>query len=71
MIKPKESHLPAVTTQNEKAKVVIHDMASYRQKQEVSTLLKILALSQQQVEANRLTPIEEVVQRLKSRSKKD
>lgn len=71
MIIPKDSDLPMVVTQDKEAKAVIQDVTSYEQKLGVPTLLKILILGQQQVETNQLTSVEEIVQRLKSKNKKD
>ncbi|MBK5073710.1 type II toxin-antitoxin system Phd/YefM family antitoxin [Budviciaceae bacterium CWB-B4] len=71
MLKLKESGSPMIITQNGEAKAVIQDIASYEETQETLALLKILALGQQQVEAGQLTPVEDVVQRLKNRGKKD
>lgn len=71
MLKLKESGSPMIITQNGEAKAVIQDIASYEETQETLALLKILALGQQQVEAGQLTSVEDVVQRLKNRGKKD
>lgn len=70
-MKMKESDLPTIIAQDKQAWAAIQDIASYEKKQEALALLKILTLGQQQVEDNQLTPIGDVVQRLKKRSKKD
>ncbi|MBS9428118.1 MULTISPECIES: type II toxin-antitoxin system Phd/YefM family antitoxin [Photorhabdus] len=64
-----ESRSPMIITQNGEAKAVIQDIASYEQTQETIALLKILALGQQQVKAGEVTPVKEVVQRLKNKGK--
>ncbi|KGM27961.1 antitoxin, Phd family protein [Photorhabdus luminescens] len=64
-----ESRSPMIITQNGEAKAVIQDIASYEQTQETIALLKILALGQQQVKAGEVTPVKDVVQRLKNKGK--
>lgn len=64
-----ESRSPMIITQNGEAKAVIQDIASYEQIQETMALLKILALGQQQVKAGEITPVKDVVQRLKNKRK--
>jgi prevent-host-death family protein len=61
-----ENRRPLIITQNGEAKAVIQDVASYEETQETLALLKILALGSQQVERGELTPISEVVKRLRS-----
>jgi prevent-host-death family protein len=63
-----ENRRPLVITQNGEAKAVIQDVASYEETQETLALLKILALGSQQVERGELTPVSEVVKRLRSRA---
>lgn len=58
---------PLVITQNGEARAVIQDVASFEETQETLALLKLLALGQQDVEAGHLKPLEEVVQRLRSK----
>jgi prevent-host-death family protein len=60
-----EQREPLVITQNGEAKAVLQDVASYEQTQETLALLKLLALGQQDVDAGRVRPIAEVVQRLR------
>jgi prevent-host-death family protein len=62
---------PLVITQNGEAKAVIQDVASYEETQETLALLKILALGSQQVERGEVSPVGEVVQRLRSRASSD
>jgi prevent-host-death family protein len=59
---------PLIITQNGEAKAVIQDVASYEETQETLALLKILALGVQQVERGEVTPISDVVKRLRSRT---
>lgn len=70
MNKLTESRSPLIITQNGEAKAVIQDIASYEQTQETMALLKILALGQQQVNEGYVTPVKDVVQRLKKKGKK-
>ncbi len=58
---------PLVITQNGEAKAVIQDVASYEKTQETLALLKILALGNHEIEAGKLKPIAEVVNRLRGR----
>lgn len=62
-----EHRKPLIITQNGEAKAVIQDVASYEETQETLALLKILALGSQQVERGEVTPVNEVVKRLRSR----
>lgn len=63
-----EQRKPMIITQNGQAKAVIQDVASYEETQETLALLKILALGNQQVERGEVTPIAEVVSRLRSKA---
>jgi prevent-host-death family protein len=63
-----ENRRPLIITQNGEAKAVIQDVASYEETQETLALLKILALGSRQVERGELTPVSEVVKRLRSRA---
>jgi len=56
---------PLVITQNGEAKAVLQDVASYEETQETLALLKILALGHQDVEAGRVKPVADVVNRLR------
>lgn len=58
---------PLLITQNGEAKAVLQDVATYEETQETLALLKILALGQQDVDAGRVKPVEEVVARLRSK----
>jgi prevent-host-death family protein len=62
-----ENREPLVITQNGEAKAVLQDVASFEEAQETLALLKILALGQQHVEAGRVTPVADVVARLRAK----
>lgn len=65
-----EQREPLVITQNGEAKAVLQDVASYEQTQETLALLKILALGNQQVAANKVKPLAEVAARLRAKHAK-
>ena len=58
---------PMIITQNGEAKVVLMDIVAWERTKETMALLKMLALGMRQVEAGRVAPVVEVVQRLRSR----
>ncbi len=60
---------PMIITQNGEAKVVLMDIASWERMKETMALLKILALGMRQVDEGRVTPVSEVVGRLKRRGR--
>lgn len=62
-----ERREPLVITQNGEAKAVIQDVASYEETQETLALLKILALGQREVEEGKVSPVSDVVARLRQR----
>lgn len=62
---------PLVITQNGEAKAVLQDVASYEETQETLALLKILALGNQQVAQELVTPIANVATRIRSRIAKN
>lgn len=62
-----EGRKPLVITQNGEAKAVIQDIASYDETQDTLALLKILALGNREIEAGKLRPVAEVVNRLRAR----
>lgn len=62
-----EQRRPLIITQNGEAKAVIQDVGSYEESQETLALLKILALGRQQVERGEITPVGEVVKRLRTK----
>jgi prevent-host-death family protein len=61
-----EQRKPLVITQNGEAKAVLQDIRSYEETQETLALLKTLALGAQQVDQGKVTPVAEVVKRLRS-----
>jgi prevent-host-death family protein len=62
-----ESREPLVITQNGEARAVIQDVQSYEETQETLVLLKLLALGNQDIEEGRVSPIAEVVDRVRAR----
>jgi prevent-host-death family protein len=58
---------PLVITQNGEAKAVLQDVASYEQAQETLALLKVLALGNQDLTAGRVTPVAQVLTRLRAK----
>lgn len=58
---------PLVITQNGEAKAVLVDVASYEATQESLAMLKILALGNQELAAGKISPIADVVSRLKAK----
>jgi prevent-host-death family protein len=64
-----ESREPLLITQNGKARAVIQDVASYEETQETLALLKILALGDRELEQGKISPVEEVVGRVRKRRK--
>jgi prevent-host-death family protein len=62
-----EQRQPLVITQNGEAKAVIQDVASFEETQETLALLKILALGNQEIEADKVKPAADVVARLRAK----
>ena len=58
---------PLIITQNGEAKAVLQDLASFEETQETLALLKILALGNQEIEAGDVTPLVDVVERLRAK----
>jgi len=58
---------PLVITQNGEAKAVLQDVASFEETQETLALLKVLALGNQDIEKGRVTPVSDVVARLRAK----
>lgn len=63
-----EQREPLYITQNGEAKAVLQDIGSYEETRQSLALLKLIALSQQDVAAGRVRPIEDVVARLRAKS---
>lgn len=64
-----EQQEPMVITQNGEAKAVIQDVQSYEQTQKTLALLRVLALGNQEIEAGKLCPLDDVAKRLRARGK--
>ncbi len=62
-----EQREPMVITQNGEAKAVLQDIASFEETQETLALLKILALSNQDMAAGKVKPVADVVARLRAK----
>jgi len=62
---------PLLITQNGEVKAVMQSIASYEETQEAMALLKILALGSAQIEAGRVQPATEVIQRLRKRGERN
>lgn len=62
-----EQRRPLIVTQNGEAKAVLQDIASFEETQETLALLKLLALSNQDLEAGHTQPIDAVIRRLKTK----
>lgn len=62
---------PMIITQNGEAKAVIQDVASYERTQDTLTMLKILALGEQDIAAGRVTPAREFIAQLKADLQRD
>ncbi|MYF19238.1 MAG: type II toxin-antitoxin system Phd/YefM family antitoxin [Synechococcus sp. SB0677_bin_5] len=61
----REQGEPLIITQNGEAKVVLQDIDSFTKAQETMALLKILALGNQQIEADQVEPATDVIARLR------
>lgn len=66
-----ERREPMVITQNGEARAVIQDVVSYEETQETLALLKILALGAREIEDGKVAPLDEVVERIRSRRKRE
>jgi len=64
-----ESREPLVITQNGEARAVIQDVETYEETQETLALLKVLALGNREIEEGRVSPVGEVVERLRAHRK--
>ena len=62
-----EQRQALVITQNGEAKAVLQDVASFEETQETLSLLKILALGNQDVAAGQVKPAAQVVARLRAK----
>jgi len=60
-----------IITQNGEAKIVVQDIESFEETQEVLAMLKLLALGTRQIENNEITPAELAIQHVRQRRSKD
>lgn len=60
-----ETREPLVITQNGEAKAVLQDIASFEETEQVMALLKMLAVGNQDVEAGKIKPARDIVERLR------
>lgn len=61
-----EGAAPLIITQNGEAKAVIQDMGSYEATQEVLSLLKLLALSRQEIAADDMASAQGLADRIRA-----
>lgn len=61
LVRLAEDRQPLVITQNGEAKAVLQDVASYEQTQETLALLKLLAMSEQDIAAGRTESLADVI----------
>lgn len=59
---------PMVITQNGEAQAVVVDVATYVETQETLALLKILALGNKQIEEGKVSALDDVIKKLKTKS---
>lgn len=57
-----EEREPIIITQNGEARAVLMDVYTYEQSQETLALLKILAVSDKEIESGETVPIEDVME---------
>ena len=69
LIELAETGQPMIITQHGEAKAVLQDLASYEETQETLALLKILALSNKDIEAGRTVPAREFMERIRAKAK--
>ncbi|WP_343713610.1 type II toxin-antitoxin system Phd/YefM family antitoxin [Inquilinus sp.] len=65
----REGQEPFIITVNGEAKAVLQDIDSYEQTQETLALLKILAMTQREVEAGDVTPVDEAFAEIRANLK--
>lgn len=64
-----DNRQPVVITLHGEAKAVLQDITQYEETQETLALLKVLALTNKQVEERRVCPAQETFARLRARLK--
>ena len=62
-----EEREPIIITQNGEARAVLVDVRTYEQTKETMALLQILAVGEKQVKAGEVYPLEDVVDKLRTR----
>lgn len=62
-----DNRQPVVLTVHGEAKAVLQDVRQYEETQETLALLKVLALTNRQVEARKVKPIEEAFAQIRQR----
>lgn len=62
-----EEREPIIITQNGEAKAVLMDVRSFEESQDTLTLLRILAIGKEQIEAGKTSPLKEVGGSLRKR----
>jgi len=71
VLQVREQREPMIITQNGEAKIVVQDIESFEETQEVLAMLKLLALGTRQIENNEITPAELAIQHVRQRRSKD
>jgi prevent-host-death family protein len=69
VLQVREQREPMIITQNGEAKMVVQDIESYEETQEVLAMLKILALGKQQIEKNKVTPADSAIRHIRKHRK--
>ena len=69
VLQVQERREPFVITQNGEAKMVVQDIESYEETQDVLAFLKILALGQAQVEIGQVTLAKDAIEHIRQRRK--
>ena len=65
-----EQKQPLIITQNGEAKIVVQDIKSYEENEEMLALLKILALGNSQIEQDNITPAKAALEHIRLRRKR-
>ncbi|WP_119391905.1 type II toxin-antitoxin system Phd/YefM family antitoxin [Taklimakanibacter lacteus] len=60
---------PVIITLHGEAKAVLQDVGRYEETQETLALLKVLALTNKEIEAGRIRPVDEAFKRVRGRLK--
>jgi len=67
----REQREPMIITQNGEAKLVVQDIESFEETQELLAMLKILALGTRQIENDDVTSAESAIQHIRKRRNQD